>query len=60
MMVPRKEQHNKLFDLFIKEMFVGEGKRPVSHKPKIALCSTRQKFLQRIKEQEKRDPGDIK
>ncbi len=59
MMLSRKDQHNKLFDLFVREMFVGDTPKPASYKPKSALCSTRQKFLNRIREQAKRDPGVI-
>lgn len=55
----RKDEHNKLFDRFVKEMFASDTTEKKSYKPKTTLQSTRSKFLQRIKEQKKRDPGDI-
>lgn len=59
MILSRKEQHKKLFDQFVYEMFCTPEQSPKSHKPKKTLQSTRQKFLDRIKKQAKEDPGEI-
>lgn len=59
MILSRKEQHNKLFDQFVYELFCSPEQSPKSHKPKTSICSTRQKFLDRIKKQAKEDPGEI-
>lgn len=59
-MLTPKEKHNKLFDQFVYEMFCAPEQSPKPHKPKSGLCSTRQKFLDRMKKQEKEDPGEIK
>lgn len=56
----RKDEHNKLFDQFVYEMFCEPVKE--CHKAKSTLhkiFSTRSKFLQRMKEQKKNDPGEL-
>lgn len=60
-MIPtsRREQHEHLFNLFVKELFCDPVK---THKSNFTLHkkpSTRLKFLQKMKEQAKRDPGKI-
>jgi len=56
MILSRKEQHEKLFDQFVYEMFCEPVKK--YNKPKTTL-STRARFLQKMKEQAKKDPGTI-
>lgn len=52
----RKDQHNHLFDQFVFEMFCQTVKE--YHKPKSTL-STRAKFLKRMEEQRKNEPGEL-
>jgi hypothetical protein len=56
----RKAEHNRLFDRFVYELFC----EPVKdyHEAKSTLHkfpTTRSKFLQRMKEQKKNDPGEL-
>jgi hypothetical protein len=52
----RKDEHNKLFDRFVYELFCEPVKE--YHKPKTHLC-LRDKFLKRMEEQKKNDPGEL-
>ena len=57
-MINRKQQHEKLFNQFVYEMFCEPVK---GYKSKSDLCkkSTRTKFLERMRKQAKDDPGEI-
>ena len=60
-MLTRKEQHNKIFDQLVYELFCNPLPKRVRKqldKPKTTL-STRAKFLQKMKEQAIKDPGEI-
>lgn len=52
----REDDHQKLFDQFVYEMFCEPVKE--YHKPKSTL-STRATFLAKMKKQAKEDPGEI-